>query len=632
MKMSPTGTPLHHRLLGIINENSKKGGDVTAAWLAGLLSAPLAEVEADLKALVALGNVIQVPSENGEAHYAVAPRRRFLGELLVELGLLTAAQLQEALAEQARTGERLGAILLARRYVAKQDLGRTLELQHGIPYVNLSAQAIDEQLVRSLPERLLMDHKVVPFARRGDEIDLAMLDPTDILASDAVGRYLKGHVRTFLITEDDFAWAVSKFFDVSRKVGESLVEFSAPDREETETLTVSVADTYNDPPVVRVVNTVLNDAVRIGATDIHIEPEADDTRIRVRVDGMLMDKASLPRSIGDAVASRLKVLAGMDIAERVRPQDGRMQFRVEDREYDMRIATLGTTFGERTAIRLLSTRNVLVGLDRLGLFPEQQELLVEFMAARYGMVLVTGPTGSGKTTTLYASLSHINQPSRNIMTIEDPVEYRLRGITQIQVREKAGVTFGMGLRAMLRHDPDVVMVGEVRDSETASIAVHAALTGHLVLSTLHTNSAAGAMVRLLDMGIEPYLLTSSLMAVIGQRLVRILCKACKRQYRAREEDLLTLGFATDADVALYERVGCPECGGLGYKGRTGVYEIIRLTDTVRDLVQQRKPEVELMNAARADGTQMLWEVGVRKVLDGVTTVEEMQRLISSEMH
>jgi type IV pilus assembly protein PilB len=625
--------PLQRRLLAFLDDNPKED-EVTATGLAILLAAPVSEVEAELRSLARFGNLTRRAGLNGEARYSAAPRRKLLGDMLVEAGHMTKTQLQEALAEQGRTGERLGAILLDRGYVSKQILGKMLELQRGIPYVNLSTRPVDEHLVRSLPERVIMEHKVVPIARIDGEIHLAMLDPSDIMAIDTVGKYLGGRVRPFLITEGDFAWAVTKFFDVTRKVGESLLD-AAVERDEGDALenaAVAVADTYDASPVVRVVNSIIRDAVRIGATDIHIEPEAEQTRVRVRVDGLLVDKAVLPRAVAEGVTSRLKVLAGIDIAERIRPQDGRILVSIENREYDLRIATVGAAFGERVALRLLSNRQVLVGLERLGLFPKQEETLQSLLGRQHGMILVTGPTGSGKTTTLYASLNFINDRVRNIMTIEDPIEYRLPGITQIPVREKSGITFGVGLRALLRQDPDVVMVGEIRDPETASIAVHAALTGHLVVTTLHTNNAAGALVRLQDMGVEPYLLTSSVLAVVGQRLIRVLCTACKGQYEARDTDLRILGLPIDTPLKLSAGSGCPECANLCYKGRTGAFEVMVMTDVVRELVLQRKPAGAINEAAVADGMQTLRGAIIRKVLDGVTSIEELQRLMIVEVN
>jgi type IV pilus assembly protein PilB len=625
----PAGTALQRRLLALLDENPTNGDHLTAAVLAEQVAAPLPDVEAELEALVLLGNLTRGTGSNGQVHYSPAPRRRLLGHMLVSAGFITEAQLQEALAEQHQTGDRLGRILVDRGYVAKQTLGQMLEVQRGIPYVNLSAVKIDEKLVRAIPEWVVLQHKVIPITRERREIHLAMLDPTDVLAIDTVARLLDGRVRPFLTTERDFDWALTKYFDVGRRVGQSLRDVAPEELPDQAAAAATITEATDAPPVVRVLNSILTDAVRIGATDVHIEPDAEEVKVRVRVDGLLYDKASLPAGVAGGVTSRLKVLAGMDIAERLRPQDGRILLDIEGREYDLRLATVGTAFGERAAVRLLNTQQVLLGLERLGLFPEQQAILERLLARPHGMILVTGPTGSGKTTTLYAALRHINERTRNIMTIEDPVEYRLPGITQIPVREKAGISFGLGLRAILRQDPDVVMVGEIRDPETASIGIQAALTGHLVLSTLHTSHAAGALVRLLDMGVEAYLLTSSVLAVAGQRLIRVLCTACRRRYRASSEEADTLGLSGERPQ-LFRPVGCAECGDLGYKGRTAVYELMVMTDDIRELVLQRKPATAVQAAAQAAGMQTLQESARRKVLDGVTSIEEYRRLMLAE--
>lgn len=625
----PAGSALQRRLLALLDDHSTNGDDLTAAVLAEKVALPVSDVEAELETLVLLGNLMRVTATDGQVHYSPAPRRKLLGNMLVDAGFITEAQLQDALAEQTQTGERLGRILLDRGYVSKQTLGQMLEVQRGVPYVNLSNFSIDEKLVRALPEWVVLQHKVLPLARLRREIHLAMLDPTDVVAIDTVARLLDGRVRPFLTTERDFDWALTKFFDVGRRVGESLVGV-APEEPSGREAAATITEATDAPPVVRVVNSILADAVRIGATDVHIEPDAAEARVRVRVDGLLYDKTTLPQGVAGAVISRLKVLAGMDIAERLRPQDGRILLDIEGREYDLRLATVGTAFGERAAVRLLNTQQVLLGLERLGLFPEQQKVLQQLLSRPHGMILVTGPTGSGKTTTLYAALRHINETTRNIMTIEDPVEYRLGGITQIPVREKAGITFGLGLRAILRQDPDVVMVGEIRDPETAAIGIQAALTGHLVLSTLHTSHAAGALVRLLDMGVETYLLTSSVLAVAGQRLLRVLCTACRRRYRATADDQAVLGLNSGERPTLFRAVGCAECGDLGYKGRTGVFEIMVMSDEIRELVLQRKPATAILTAAVAAGMQTLQQSARRAVLDGTTSVEEYRRLVLAE--
>jgi len=625
--MRPPGNLLQQRLLALLDDHAT-GDGMTAEGLAALLSLPAPEVEVELETLTRLGNLTRRAGVGGEAYYSAAPRRKLLGNMLVEAGVITEEQLQEALVQQAQTGGRLGLILLERGYISKQILGQILETQRGVPYISLPTYPIDEQLVRSLPEWVITQHKVLPILREGREVHLAMVDPTDVIAMDTVGTLLGARIRPLLTTERDFDWAMTKFFDVSRRVGESLA--AAPEEEDQGVGAVSVTDAIEAPPVVRVLNSIIHDAVRIGATDIHIEPDVEEAQVRVRVDGLLYDKTTLPRGTAAAVTSRVKALAGMDIAERLRPQDGRILLDVEGREYDLRIATVGSAFGERAAIRLLNTQQVLLGLERLGLFPEQEQILTRLLAHQHGMILVTGPTGSGKTTTLYAAINQLNERMRNIMTVEDPVEYRLPGITQIPVREKAGVTFDLGLRAILRQDPDVIMVGEIRDPATAAIAINAALTGHLVLTTLHTSTAAGALVRLLDMGVEPYLLTSEVAAVVGQRLVRVLCTTCKRQHPLRRETDIEL-FRLPPGLMLFGPVGCPECGTLGYRGRTGVFEIMEMTDVLRELVLQRKPATAIMDAARAGGMQTLRDSAIRKVLDGVTSLDELRRSIQVEV-
>jgi type IV pilus assembly protein PilB len=620
---------LQTRLLAALGDHGDEVG-AAAAGLAGTLSLPVAAVEAELEALVQSGKLTRRKDATGQVRYGLASRPKLLGTLLVDAGLVTADQLREALAEQMRTGEHLGTILIGRGHLSRQALGHILQEQRGFQYVDLSTSPIDEQLIRSVPSWVITQHKVIPFVRVGKDVHLAMLDPSDVVAMDTVGQLLGGRVRPFLITEPDYEWALQRYFALGRKVGESLLDVPSDQTEQDEPEAVAVADSTDEAPVVRVFNSIMNEAIRTGATDVHVEPDAETAHIRFRVDGLLYEKTVLPLGVAAAVTSRLKVLAALDIAERLRPQDGRILVQLDGREYDVRIATVGTAFGERAAIRLLHNRTVLLGLERLGLFPEQQEQLRRLLSRPYGMILTTGPTGSGKTTTLYSCITHINERTRNIMTIEDPVEYRLGGITQIPVREKAGITFTVGLRGILRQDPDVVVVGEIRDPETASIAVHAALTGHLVLTSFHTSNAAGTLVRLVDMGLEPFLLTSSILAIVAQRLVRVLCTNCKRSDQATAPEMEFMGMATEAPVPIFRSQGCPECNGLGYKGRTGVFEILVMSDEVRKLVLQRAPVPWLMKAARAGGMRTLRESTLRLMLDGITGIDEFQRVILTE--
>jgi type II secretory ATPase GspE/PulE/Tfp pilus assembly ATPase PilB-like protein len=494
--------------------------------------------------------------------------------------------------------------------------------------VNLRRQPIDTEVLRSVPDTLITAHRVVPFAREGDAIHLAMVDPRDVVAMDQVRAFTRARVTPFQTTERDFDWILTKYFDLTRKVGESLqTTEEAETAEDLEVPAVVVSDSPHDPPVVQMLDSIIQGASRDGATDVHIEPQADAAIVRYRIDGVLYDKVTLPRAVAAAVTSRAKVIAGLDIAEHVRPQDGRVRLEWSGRDLDLRVATVGTAFGERVAIRLLDKNRVLLGLERLGLLPEQELVVGALLGKPHGIILVTGPTGSGKTTTLYASLARINQRSRNIITVEDPVEYHLPGITQIPVRAKMGATFPVVLRAILRQDPDVVMVGEIRDPETAQVAIQAALTGHLVLTTLHTNNAAGAIGRLIDMGVEPYLITSTVLAAIGQRLVRVLCPACRRPFHPPADLLVELGTAVDDGATLYAPEGCTECDGLGYRGRTGLFEVLKISDRVRELVLERQPAETIRETARALGMATMRQCGVVKLREGVTGVEELRRVV-----
>jgi len=617
-------SPLQQQLLAVIGAAQKDGA--TAAILAQRLGLPVQQVEAELEALVHQGTVFAYARHAGDVHYRL-PRKRLLGHLLVEAGIITEQQLGEALAEQERTGEPLGQILVRRDFISNDALGVVLGRQGGFPYVNLRTYPVDVQVLRNVPDALVTGHRVVPFAREGDAVFLAMVDPRDVVAIDQVRVFTRAQIKPFQTTERDFDWILTKYFGVSRKVGESLQTVDDTEALEEDTPAIAVGDSPNDPPVVQMLDSIVQAAVRDGATDIHIEPQAAEAVVRYRIDGILYDKVTLPRAIAGAVASRAKVVAGLDIAERVRPQDGRIRLEWPGRNLDLRIATVGTAFGERVAIRLLDKNRVLLGLERLGLLPEQELAIESLLGRPYGIILVTGPTGSGKTTTLYACLARVNERTRNIVTVEDPVEYNLAGITQIPVRAKMGATFPVVLRAILRQDPDVIMVGEIRDPETAQVAIQAALTGHLVLTTLHTNDAAGAIGRLVDMGVEPYLITSTILAAIGQRLVRRLCPNCRRSYPPGPDLQADLGWISDPADTLYGSEGCAECDHLGYRGRTGVFEVLKITERIRALVLQRQPADVIRDAAQALGMTTMRDSGIAQLRAGVTSVEELRRVI-----
>ncbi len=600
---------------------------LAAATLAERLDLPLDGVQAALEDLVGAGAAVRRLNESGSAQYLPSVRQRRLGDLLVESELITPAQLGEALAEQAKTGDRLGQILISRGFITKQALGEALQTQRGTPYVNLATYPLDDELLRSIPASVITEHRVVPFARMGREVHVGMVDPTDVVAIDHVAALLHARVRPFFTTEQDFTWVLATHFDVAETSGATLEALGAVDVIEPDIGAFSASESPHDPPVVRLVDSLVQGAVREGATDIHIEPQHDATVVRYRVDGLLHERTRMPRGVGAAVTSRLKALAGLDIAERVRPQDGRLLYELSGKEHDLRIASVGASFGERVAIRVLDKSRVLLGLERLGLLPEQEIVLGQLLVKPYGMILATGPTGCGKTTTLYACVSRINERSRNIMTVEDPVEYYLPGITQIAVRSKMAVTFATGLRSITRHDPDVIMVGEVRDTETAQIAIQAALTGHLLLSTLHTNDAAGAVVRLIDMGVDPFLITSTLLAAVGQRLMRTLCPACKRPVPAQPEELIEMGLAPTERVTLHVPEGCADCNHIGFRGRTGIFEIMRITDEIREMILQRRSAGAIRDRAQRAGMQAMRDAAIGKILDGTTSLDEVRRVV-----
>ena len=560
-----------------------------------------------------------------------------LGELLLEAGVVTEAQLSEVLEEQKRTGKRMAQIFIERGLLAKGEAGRWLALQQGYEYVNLTAEPIDVHVAQLLPEPFARRLMALPIRQEGKNLIVAMADPSDILALDEITRATGLRVQPVFTTETDLEWALAQLFDdVSGKVNRAVSLVDAIEFGEGHTNGdgvdegVLVLGNEQSPPVIQMVDSILQGAIGSRTTDIHLEPHLQNARVRFRIDGMLYDKASIPRLIYAAVVSRVKILAALDIAEHSKPQDGRITMRLRDREYDVRVGITSTAFGERVVMRLLDKTSVMLGLERLGIPPDQEQIIKSLIRKPHGMILVTGPTGSGKTTTLYSCLQTINDSALNIITIEDPVEYYLDGISQIPVRSRAGVTFATGLRSILRQDPDIVMVGEIRDAETAKISVHAALTGHLVFSTLHTNDAAGSVVRLVDMGIEPYFITSSLIATVGQRLMRRLCPSCRKSYHVTKELATELGLPKNSNATLYKPAGCPECDQTGYRGRLCVMEIFRMNDSIRDLVLAHKPASTLRDAAIASGMTTIQESAKARVLDGTTSVEELRRVIYLE--
>ncbi|MEJ5378294.1 MAG: type II secretion system ATPase GspE [bacterium] len=526
----------------------------------------------------------------------------------------------------------LGEALVARGLVLREDLTKAWAVLMDLPFWPvLEVQGIDGQMLSQIPIHFARKHMIVPVKMVDHEIWVAMADPLALEVLDDLRIKTGWNIKPVLSLASEISRTINRIYhesgDTAEQVLADLEESGSSGRalaelEESEDLLESASDA----PVIKLVNTILSEAVRLRASDIHIEPYQKELKIRYRVDGVLYNSLTPSRNLHSAIVSRIKVMAKMNIAEKRLPQDGRIRLRVAERDFDIRVSTLPTSFGERVVLRLLDKTSVLLGLEEVGLFPEQMELFERLISAPNGIILVTGPTGSGKTTTLYAALNRINSPDKNIITIEDPVEYQLAGIGQIQVNSKIGLTFAKGLRSIVRQDPDVILVGEIRDTETAEISIHAALTGHLVFSTLHTNDAAGAITRLIDMGVEPFLVSSSVNAILAQRLVRVICPKCKEGYRPNARTIRELGISQDEDVVLYRGKGCDACLNTGFRGRTGIFEFLVMDDTLRGLMMQTSDSTTLRKAAMARGMKSLREDGVQKIRAGITTVEEVLRV------
>jgi type IV pilus assembly protein PilB len=581
---------------------------------AGLEASRLLEVE--------VGRAVTKPPDLSRP--GVWSRRVRLGQILVEAGVITQEDLRRALDEQRRSGARIGAVILGMGLGSQEAIAQALAQQLGIAFVRVDVSALDDDLMLKVPEALAKRHQVIPLGLKDGRLVLGMVDPLDILAADDVYQVTGLQVIPAAITLDDFNRAVGQYPTPETAVAELLEDIEPPEEAEA-TGGLEAAD---DAPIVRLANLILVQAVRQRVSDIHVEPQERQVRVRYRVDGALVTAMTPPRHVHAALASRLKILANMNIAERRVPQDGRVDLKVDGRDLRLRVSSVPTTWGEKIVIRILDRANAAVEIGRLGLQPADAQRFDRLINKPHGIILFTGPTGSGKTTSLYAVLNRLNRPEVNIVTIEDPVEYQLPGISQVQVNPKAGLTFASGLRSFLRQDPDIIMVGEIRDEETARIAIHAALTGHLVLSTLHTNDAPGAVARLVDMGIEPFLVASSVIGIVAQRLVRVLCERCREAYTPDAALLARLGVVAEGSPPVFYRpVGCEFCAGLGYRGRIGLFEVMLVDATVRELVTKHAPVAEIARAALAAGMRTLQDDGVAKVVAGLTSVEELRRVV-----
>jgi len=559
------------------------------------------------------------------------PPKKRLGELLVESGLITQAELQEALKLQKQTGDRLGRVLISNGFVTEQDIINVLEFQLGISQVDLHGIALVPEVIKMLPERLVRRFKALPVKRLGNTLTVAMVDPLNVLAIDDFRLASGCEIEPAISTEKEIDQAIQKYYGMQGFEGVAVLEEGAL-LDLGEKFNLDADSGPGGAPVVRVVNSTIQQAVQARASDIHLEPLGDRVRVRFRVDGILRDMMSLPKGSHPSIISRIKIMADMDIAEKRLPQDGRVQIRANNRQIDLRVSSMPTIYGEKAVIRILDKSSRLVNLKDLGFAETVLKRYQNLIRYTYGMILVTGPTGSGKTTTLYATLNEISSIDKNIITIEDPVEYVLEGINQTQVHVKSGLTFAMGLRSILRQDPDVIMVGEIRDAETAEIAVRAATTGHLVLSTLHTNDATGAVTRLIDTGVEPFLVASSVIGVVAQRLVRKICPHCKISYQLPSESphRAFMGAEANTAISLYKGQGCRQCDYAGYRGRLAIQEVLPVSANLRSLILAKATSEELKDQAVREGMQTLKEDGIDKALAGMTTIEEVIRVAYGE--
>ncbi|HZR14149.1 MAG TPA: ATPase, T2SS/T4P/T4SS family [Acidimicrobiia bacterium] len=552
-----------------------------------------------------------------------------LGTLLLEEGLLTRAELETALAEQERTGKPLPRVLIESGAVTEIDVIRTLASQVGLDFVDLSEHPIDASVASMIPESLARRYRAMPIGWDDDRLVVVMADPANVFAVDDIRAISGAEVKTVVGTESQISDAIDRFHRLDTEV-DSLAQTAAEELAEGDDI-AKVREVVEDAPIVKFVNLLITQAVADRASDIHVEPTERDLRIRFRIDGVLHEVMQSPKSIQNGVISRLKVMADINIAERRVPQDGRMSLNVSGNPIDVRIATLPTVYGEKVVMRILDKGRGLLSLEDLGFLPEVLARYEGAYRKPYGTILVTGPTGSGKSTTLYATLNVLNEPHRNVITVEDPVEYRLAGINQMQINPKAGLTFAGALRSILRSDPDVVLVGEIRDRETATIAVEASLTGHLVLSTLHTNDAASTPMRLVEMGVEPFLVVSALDCVLAQRLARRLCDHCKEAYQPTEAELVEAGWPMDSLdewPTLYQATGCTACGRTGYRGRFAIHEVMVMSEEIERLVIERRSTEDLKKVSVMQGMLTLREDGLRKVAAGHTSLEEIFRVVS----
>ena len=557
-----------------------------------------------------------------------------IGRILVEQGLISKEQLKIAFKECEQRGykDKLIKILIEKGFISEEELVKAFSDKMGIPFVNLKKYKIPDEILEILPLSMIKKYRAVPIERNGNILIVAMEDPTDLNAIADIRFYTNYNIDIAIATPSGIDKVIEEL-----ETGEGILEVDDLNLnlegidyiEEDEDIDLSsIQEESQKAPIIRFVNYIIADAVRKEASDIHIEPYEKKLRIRYRIDGILHEFFTPPLKLKNAIVSRIKIMSHLDIAERRIPQDGRIKIKLQDnKEIDIRVSTLPTIFGEKVVMRILDKSSLKLDLKTLGFEERELRVFREVINKPYGMILVTGPTGSGKTTTLYSALSELNKPDVNISTAEDPVEYNIEGINQVNIREDIGLTFAAALRSFLRQDPDIILVGEIRDLETAEIAVKAALTGHLVLSTLHTNDASSTIVRLVDMGIEPFLVSTSLLLIVAQRLVRKICLNCKEEVKIEKKALISMGVEEEEvdDFKVFKGKGCEECNGTGYKGRTALYEVLKVSQDIKELINKGGTAYQIQQVAIKEGMKTLREAGLLKVKQGITTLEEVGR-------
>ncbi len=540
-------------------------------------------------------------------------------DVLKNIGLLTDKKIKKALEQQLETKESLSSILVKLGYISNKNVGKILIVQIGILPIKIKPQEIQKKTINLLPAHIALSHRIIPLKQESSKFFLGSDDPLNFLAKDNLEKIIGTPVELELVQSHDLD-----------KVLETLYVPKGKPEVDFKKISEGIKETKGgeDAPIIKLVNIIIGEASKRRASDVHIEPLENVFRVRYRIDGVLHEVPGPPKRLQGSVISRVKIMAGMDIAEKRLPQDGRIKIKVDKKELDLRVSSLPGIHGESVVMRILDKTSFMVGIEDLGFLPEVRKDFERLINLPNGMILVTGPTGSGKTTTLYATLSHVNQKERKIITIEDPVEYQLDGINQVQIKPQIGLTFASGLRSMLRQAPDIIMVGEIRDMETAQIAIQSALTGHLIFSSLHTNDAASAVIRLTDMGIKPYLVSSTVQGVLAQRLVRTICPTCRTAYKPSEKEMKILGVKPEEaeGIELYRSKGCSDCSDTGFKGRTGILELLIITDEIREMILNNVSSSEVAGKARELGMKTLKEDGLEKVIRGYTTIEEVLRV------